>query len=88
MHHAVSYLALHARIIPKHLEVSTSASSRRQSHRCQQLPFRKKRNPEDGPDSTHLLFLLLVFLVRGAHITYRHWRVTFDASYENGESVN
>jgi len=37
---------------------------------------------------THLLFLLLVFLVRGAHITYRHWRVTFDASYENGESVN
>jgi len=38
---------------------------------------------------THLLFLLLIFLVRGAHITYRHWRVTFDAcAHGNGESVN
>jgi len=91
---------LHAHIIPKHLEASTGASAQPPAKPpLPAAPFLQKkgsgRNPEDGPDSmettkeTHLLFLLLIFLVRGAHITYRHWRVTFDAcAHGNGESVN
>ena len=69
--------------------------SRRQSHRCQQLPFCKKRGAEGilrmVPTQwrQQRKLILLIFLVRGAHITYRHWRVTFDAcAYGNGESVN